>query len=275
MAMIEMIHHTRTQGHDVRLFLYGNALIHTARNKATGALRPDADFVLFMDDDMLAARDALTRLIEHDLPAVSGLCTNRNPPVSLVAKVWDAVSRQFRRVTRINLEKVVSGEFAVGGAFLLLKRSVVDQLIEYHLSGQDWLDQNVEMLNLLHVRTPQRESYQSRLSGVRRARWEADRYLLLWDFPVGIDGLMLGEDVSLCQKLHRLKVPVAINGRVHVGHVGEYPYGLWDVLRQEAEGIDGSGEDATIGGPVNIPLEKVQVSNVEEVLQEYVEKRAS
>ncbi|HET6456479.1 MAG TPA: hypothetical protein VFI02_18905 [Armatimonadota bacterium] len=273
--MFQMIHHAETQGHDVKLFLYGNALIHTARNKATGALRPDADFVLFMDDDMLAPDYALTRLVEHNLPAVSGLCTNRNPPVSLVAKVWDAVSKQFRRVTRINMEKVVSGEFAVGGAFLLLKRGVVDQLIEYHLSGQDWLDQNVEMLNILHVRATQRENYVKRLSEVRRMRWEADRYMLLWDFPVGIDGLMLGEDVSFCQKLHRLKVPVAIDGGLHIGHVAEYPFGLWDVLRQEREGIEGREEDATIGGPVTILPSNVNVANVQEVLQEYVEARAS
>jgi len=275
MAMFHMIHHAETAGHDVKLFLYGNALIHTARNKATGALRPDADFVLFMDDDMLASEDALTRLIEHNLPAVSGLCTNRNPPVSLVAKVWDAVSKQFRRITRINLGQVTSGEFAVGGAFLLLKRTVVDQLLEYHLSGRDWIDQNTEMLNLLHTRAPQRENYRKRLESVRRMRWEADRYILLWDFPVGIDGLMLGEDVSLCQKLHRLKIPVAIDGTVRVGHVGEYPYGVWDVLRQEAEGIEGSGEDATIGGPVAILPSNVNVANVQEVLQEYVEARAS
>jgi len=275
MAMFQMIHYTETAGHEVKLFLYGNALIHTARNKATGALRPDSDFVFFMDDDMLASEDALVRLIEDDLPVVSGVCTNRNPPVSMVAKIWDPESQQFRRVSRINLGEVVTAEFAVGAAFLLMKRGVMDRLIEYHLSGQDWLDQDRQRLNLLHVRSENRERYRQKLSATRQARWEAERYIVLWDFPIGEDGLVLGEDVSLCQKLHRLKIPVAIDGRVRIGHVGEYPYGVWDVLRQEEEGIEGGGEDATIGGPTLVKPSNVVVANVEEVLQEYVEKRAS
>lgn len=228
-ALRGMIDRTRAAGHDVRDVMYGNALIHRSRNTAIAKLRPDAEYVLLVDDDMVPAGNALLALMQHNLPVVSAACTTRVPPVEIAAKVYDAASDQFVPLDALRPNAVLTGQFAVGAAFVLFQASVLAQLAEYYLSARDWLDESARLLNRLHVRTENREKERARKEEIRRAHFARERIIRVFDFPVNDGELQLGEDICVARKLIALGVPVALDTRVMVGHIGEYPYGVWDL----------------------------------------------
>lgn len=216
------------------MHVYGNALIHQARNKALATVRPDA-YAFFLDDDMLPEKDALMRLLADRQPVVSALCTTRMEPVEIAAKVYDQQTDQFAPLSRVKLNKLLVGQFGVGAAFMLMDRPTVDALIEYYMTARDWLDEHQPMFHRLHVRAERREAERVRRSDFRRARWLTEKQLRVFDYMDTDAELQLGEDITLCRKLIKLGIPVALDTSVQVGHLGERPYGIWDVVRREVE----------------------------------------
>lgn len=232
-----MVLHAQSQGLDAHVLTFGNALIHRARNQALSCTRPDAA-VLFVDDDMLPAEDALVRLVNAGCPVVSALCTTRVPPVVIAAKVYRAEKDDFGWIDTINLTRVVSGPFAPGTAFLLINRETLDAVREYHLSARDWLDENRNRFNRLSVRAEKREAERKRIENIRRGLWESQRWLRIFDFPVNDGELQLGEDIALGRKLLNLGIPVAIDGTTPVGHLGEKAYSVFDIIDAEERHLD-------------------------------------
>lgn len=224
-----MLEYSKAAGIDLGPKFYGNALVHRSRNAALATVRPDADYALFVDDDMLPERDALIRLVERAQPVVSALSTTRVPPVRIAAKLYHEPSDQFVPLDSIRPDALVTGKFSIGAAFLLINRGTIDRLIEYYLSARDWVDENRRLLDRLHVRAENREKERARKEQIRRANWERERYLQVFDFPTGENELQLGEDVALSRRLLALGVPVAIDTALHVAHLGEHPYGVWDL----------------------------------------------
>ena len=227
--------YAREQGVDIQTPIYGNALIHRSRNLALAETRPDAD-VLFVDDDMLPPKEALVQLLSHKVPVASALCTTKVPPVTLAVKVYDEASDQFIPIQRFRPDTVVTGKFGAGAAFLLLSRETIERLKEYYLSARDWIEDNRRTFDRLHVRSENREKERARKEEIRRALWEREKYLRVFDYPVGENELQFGEDVGLCRHLIQLGIPVSIDTGVIIGHLGEHPYGPWDIPDQQEEG---------------------------------------
>lgn len=223
------------QGAGVRPARYGNALIETARNQALGALRPEADYALFVDDDMLMEPDALTRLLAHGVPVVSAYCTTR-PPVDLPFKVYDPQIEQFHPLAELKPNTLVRGQFGVGAAFLLVRREVIERLREFYLTAADWLYFERRTLDRLHVRTELREKERARREEIRRAAFAKDGYLRVFDRNLTPDERKFGEDIDFSRKLAALGIETAIDTGTMVGHVGDYPYGPWD-LDDKWEGL--------------------------------------
>lgn len=232
MALDIMVLYSRQNGLDVDVLTFGNALIHRARNEALICTRPDSS-VLFVDDDMIPQRDALLRLIDAKRPVISALCTTRTEPVRIAAKIYRTETGEFGWLDRINLSRVVDGQFAPGTAFLLMDRASVEAVKEYHLSAQDWLDENRTMLSRLHVRTGLREAERKRRETLRRRLWEQSHFLRVFDYPVNDEELQLGEDISLGRKLLHLGIPVSLDGTTPVGHLGEKAYSVYDMVDAE------------------------------------------
>ncbi len=224
-----MLDATKEAGHDVRDFLYGNALIHKSRNTALTKVRDGTEYVFMIDDDMVPQANALLAMMQHDLPVVSAACTTRVPPVEIAAKLYHAESDQFVPLDDLRPNTLLKGPFAVGAACVLFQRKVLDQLIEYFLSARDWMDENRRLLDRLHVRAENREKERRRKEDIRRANYANERAVRVFDFPINDAELQLGEDICVARKLIALGVPVAIDTRVMVGHMGEYPYGVWDL----------------------------------------------
>jgi hypothetical protein len=228
-----MYNYSRSKGLDVCVRMYGNALIHRARNTALATVRADADFALFVDDDMLPPKRALMKLVAHDVPVVSALCTTRQPPIEIAAKVYNPDEDQFHPLDTVNLTRMVTGQFGVGTAFTLLRRDVIDTLQEYYLSAQDWLCENRRRLDRMHVRAELREKERRHLEAIRRAQYAKDKHLRVFDYLVGENELQLGEDVTLSRRLIQLGIPVSIDGTVIVGHCGEWAYDVYDIIHEQ------------------------------------------
>ncbi len=227
-AVFRMLEHSRAAGVDLRWMRYGNALIDRARNQAIGDLRPDAGWAFFVDDDMLMQPDALVRLLACSRPVVSAYCVTR-PPVDLPFKIWDPAACQFNPLYRLKRNKLLVGQFALGAACLLMDRTTIDALLEQFLGAYDWLKRNQREHDRLHVRAEYREKERVRKEEIRRANWAADKYVQVFDREMEPGERRLGEDVCLSQKLIWLGVEAAIDTSTAVAHVGEYPYGPWDL----------------------------------------------
>jgi len=226
-----MLAYTVRQGHSIYGPVeYGNALVHRARNEALSAnISRGSDFCLFIDDDMVPEETALEKLIQNNVPVCSALCTTRVPPVRFAASVWSSETNEFGVLDRIRPDKLVSGPFAVGFAFLLIRKDALSALREYYLSAKDWIEENRRMFDRLRVKAELREQERKRREEIRRARWETGKHLRVFDYLVGDDEWQLGEDVAVSKRLLRLGYEIAIDPRVKVGHLGEHAYGPWDL----------------------------------------------
>lgn len=235
MAIIAMVEAARSRGIQVTLRHHGNALVHQSRNKAlVDFLRSSHTHILFVDDDMLPPPSAIKKLLDADKPVISGLCTGRQyGNVVLAAKAYDPRKDCFGQLETVNLTRVVTGPFAPGGAFLMMDRPTVESLLEFHLSAEDWVQENLRLFSRLRVRVEVREVEQKRIEKLRRELYEREGTMRVFDYPVNDQGLQLGEDICLGRKLLQLGIPVAIDGTTIIGHVGDHPYSVHDILAQE------------------------------------------
>lgn len=225
-ALAAAVARARDRGHDVahRLDIFGSALLTRARNQSLKAVRPDSNFVLFVDDDMLPVEAALTRLIDHDKSVVSALCTTRSMPPRIAAKLYDKETGMFTQVPEFGDNSLICGPWSLGFGFLLIKTSVLFTVIEYVLSAQDWVELNREQLNRLHVRSEVREKERQRLSAIRRRLWDAEGTAPVFQMPLNDFQFEIGEDMHFSRLLHHLEIETWIDTGVLVGHLGDFPY---------------------------------------------------
>jgi hypothetical protein len=235
MAIREMELRARKSGIDARLKLFGNALVEDARAQAAAARREDYDYLLFVDDDMVPGYpDAVKYLVDLDVPVVAPLFTTRSEPVSLTVKQWDAATDSFKGIESLKEaadDKILMGPFCLGLAFTLIRRDAFEKVVEYHLSGQDWLDENRKLLDRLHVRMENRERERRNIEIERRAQYAKDRVAYVFDRNLQPFGVRPGEDIAFGRRLLRCGIDVALDCRLEMapGHVGTYAFGIWDM----------------------------------------------
>ena len=235
-ALNEMVNWARRDGIDAKLQLGGSAAVHEARNEALAKTREDADFVLFVDDDMIPPDPlhAVKRLVDLDVECVAPLFTTRSEPVSLTVKKYDAQTDTLKGIESLSgavENTILFGPFCIGMAFTLLRRDAIAKVREYHLSAQDWMDDNRPLFDRLHVRAENREKERKRVEERRRALYARERLARLFDFPELENGARPGEDVSFCRKALRCGVKIALDCRLNMapGHVGNHAFGIWDM----------------------------------------------
>ena len=229
LAIQAMVAYSRKQGLDVEQGFYGNALVHTSRNKAFAAAREDARFILWVDDDMVPQPDALVRLVEHDKPIVSALFTNRVEPIQYTLQEYSPSRDEFAKIETVATDKLIKGPIGVGLAFVLTRRDALDTIREYHLSGADWMDENKAMLDRLHVRNEKREEERKRIATARHRLWEERKGIRIFDYQVLWNEWQLGEDLGFFRRLLRCGLETHVDTSVWVGHMGDYCFGPWDM----------------------------------------------
>jgi GT2 family glycosyltransferase len=109
--------------------------IEQARNELTAGVLfdpacADVTHLLWIDDDMVFAPDALRRLLAHDLSIVGGLCHGRRAPhyapILLHRQPGGMMGYAYQHDYPLGLVEVD----ATGGAFLLVKREVFETIEE-------------------------------------------------------------------------------------------------------------------------------------------------
>lgn len=208
---------------------YGSARLANARNEVLHeASTGPADYFVFIDDDMLPEPEAILRLLSHDVPIVTALCTTRSFPVKLCVRMWDRQRKVFREANRVNDKKLVSGEYAAGAAFFALRRDAFEKLRDHYLSATDWAMDNEEMFNRLHVRREYRDKEQARISDLRRRLYEKKGRVVIFDEITAPNQTKTGEDITFGLRCIQCGIPVSIDASITVGHLGDYPFGQWN-----------------------------------------------
>lgn len=112
---------------------------HCRNSLCQKALDDGFDYLGFLDSDVIPPADAFLRLLDHNLPVVSGMYCRRSPPhgipVAIRNKVW------VQQITG-GLEEVDY----VGAGLLLIKREVLEKVPPTRpLAGKRWFDWRVDM----------------------------------------------------------------------------------------------------------------------------------
>jgi GT2 family glycosyltransferase len=88
----------------------------------------DAEYLFMVDTDMVFGANAVERLLEHQLPIVSGLCLTgeEQPRPSMYKQIAD-VGKIFQAVTAWDTDELISVD-AVGSACTLIHREVFERI---------------------------------------------------------------------------------------------------------------------------------------------------
>lgn len=179
-------------------------VIHWARNDLLRRRRPDADFVLFCDDDIVVEKDYLERLLSHKKDIVAGLCTRRIDPPEPVFRKWMDDLQNYGIIMEWPPGKLVEVD-ATGTGLLLISRKVIEdvarEFFPYSKGGDGF--------------------------------W--------FEFLKSPNGAEWGEDVSFFWKARRLGFQVYVDTSVTPGHLGEYPYAVSDFLCYQEAVISAGG----------------------------------
>lgn len=208
-----------------------SSVVHWARNDLLVNLRKSgqpADFVLFMDDDMVPEPDDLVKLLSHDLDFVAGACTVRKDPPLPNFRVWNEELRTFHTAFHWLGDGLIEVA-GVGLAFALVRTTVLDRVGEYTMSCH----YEREQLGM-------KEEFAVRMEAGRRkyAREKGNEFWFEFlKHPWG-DG-EYGEDISFCLKARGAGIKLFVDTTVRPGHLGSYAFGIGDYLHYQKQVLAG------------------------------------
>ena len=112
-----------------------------ARNTACHAmLQRGAEWLFFLDSDVVAPNDTIPRLIAHNKPLISGIYHRRSPPKSVPVCQRNGTWAPIRPNTGMHEVDVV------GAGCLLVHRTVIERLPPQRpQAGKHWYDWRVDM----------------------------------------------------------------------------------------------------------------------------------
>lgn len=114
-----------------------------ARNAACmRALEGGFKWLFFLDSDVIPPRDAILRLMRHNVPVISGVYHRRSKPVGLPVMI-----KNGQWYTPYPPSTVIEVDF-VGAGCLLIRRDVLEQLPPCR-PGHHWFDWRVDMKGIL------------------------------------------------------------------------------------------------------------------------------
>ncbi len=226
--------------------------VDEARNELTRiALSiPEVTHLFWIDDDMVYPSNALKRLLAHDKPIVGGLCHDRRHPYKPVIaryfdRSWGCDEGAYGWLFDYPDNELIEVD-ATGGAFLLVKREVFEEVREGEI-----------------VSSPNRSWT---LPGGEEAQ-NADRLAYHeWWTPIP-EKHGNAEDLAFCWRAQRAGYAIHVDTGLDIGHVGEvvvdkefsrrnraFEYGRWyppatalaDAQRQKARIREMA---SSLGGP--------------------------
>lgn len=236
--------------HSVRMMppIFGSSVVHWARNQAVAQAmygqpkdgRPDTEYFLLMDDDMVCEPGDLLRLMSYKLDIVCGICTIRRDPPRPNIRYWNPDESRFYDPLEWNWDSQKLMEIdGAGAAFMLIKRNV------FELMGQAYLDCTFELEEYERMgglneaaRMKWAEKAAMRRANFENAQkngnWQASDcwWFCFLDNVVDKQIGEIGEDLSFCYKAKKLGFKVFADPQVLPGHLGNYAYSIRDYRAQ-------------------------------------------
>lgn len=124
--------------------LTGMPFDHARNAGCAKALELGAQWLFFLDSDVIPPRDTIPRLIAHNQPIISGMYCRRSPPHAVPVMI-----KNGQWVTQFAPGAVVDVDL-VGAGCLLVHRSVLESLPPSDPNrGKRWFDWRVDMQHLL------------------------------------------------------------------------------------------------------------------------------
>lgn len=223
---------------------HGGSIIHWTRNACVASAlygphqpgRPDAEYLLLMDDDILPDPDYLLRLLAWKKDIVAGVCTTRTDPPRHTLLLWSDEQKNYYWPREWDRDsKALIEADAVGAAFTLVHRRVFERLAEAYLACHFEKQEDKRKYGSL----AEVGAYWNRKSALRRKHWDKVREAKNWEnlngwwFQFLTDAYdeqlgEMGEDVGFCWKAKQLDFRIFADPQVQPGHIGEYAYGLRD-----------------------------------------------
>jgi hypothetical protein len=184
---------TMMDRYDMGISTSESAQIHLNRNNIISeAYNHKADYLIFIDTDMMWESKHIEKLINFNKDVVGGICTTRKKPFAYC--VYDSDGKGgIQSIKRI--PKVPFRCFAIGTGFLLLRKSVITRLWDERAKHGYPFDP------IPHGMTPSQTKV---LTSV------------------------FGEDISFCCRLRKLGIDIWCEPSVRPGHVGSSLYGVGD-----------------------------------------------
>ena len=118
----------------------GSLVYHARNNLARQALKTDADYVLWLDSDMVFAPDTLIRMLkvckDNDIDFLTAVCFRRKPPYTPC--LFDRLEKVEKGASYTALLSVPDGLFQVGGCGFagVLMRSDVLLSVQSRFEGR-------------------------------------------------------------------------------------------------------------------------------------------
>jgi len=196
--------------HDIATAPQINAcIISWSRNELLRQRRPDDDYVLFCDDDIVIPRDTIDRLLAHGKDIVAPLLTKRIDPPEPVMRVWVEELQNYG----VTLQWPKNGKLleidAIGTGCVLLSRRVIEEVAMAFHPGQ----------------------YKETGNGC----W--------FEFLKNPRGDEWGEDISFFHKCRMLGFKIFCDTSLHGFHMGDYTYGPEDYFEHQDAVIKAGGLD--------------------------------
>lgn len=176
-------------------------IIDRARNGiANEALKADADYLLFIDDDMTFEPDALNRLIERDKDIVAGMFFGRVEPSMHLTFEYrrDSITGQ-NQYEKYDIDK-------------LLEHEEKGECFECYATGTGFTLINTRVLKAMAEEDPEKPFFETRERGENKC----------------------SEDVFFCDRAQKLGFKVWCDTQVKVGHIGTKVWGF-DEFKPNAE----------------------------------------
>jgi hypothetical protein len=124
--------------------LSGMPFDHARNVAAMLALDHGAEWLGYLDSDVIPPRDAFVRLMDHNQPIVSGLYCRRSPPISVPVMI-----KNGGWLTQYPANRLIEVDY-VGAGCLVVHRSVLEKMPPQRPEfGKHWFDWKVDMKGLL------------------------------------------------------------------------------------------------------------------------------
>lgn len=218
MALIGLGTYTMTQGIALAFVNEKSSMVSKARNSlADKALQFGADYILFVDSDLVFPADALCRLITHGKDIIGATYNKRVPP-------YETLGHFLGAPRDLSGGGLVEADYMPGG-FLLIKTSVLRALPQpwffetYYRAPKDPL-QSFAGIMADQYRDPPPLDLVERVTAVEgMADWLAAQHKDAVEFDAGY----MSEDYNFCRKARKAGISLwcDLTLTFQMAHIGE------------------------------------------------------